>query len=95
LACEAIITLSDLNERLPIDKKYDIEIQPLVDRLHKYANETTHRGMDKSRLVWLNLAKALEAEKCVVQLPFISTIQEKVFFSKQEQRCKKTKSKQK
>jgi len=79
LACEAIITLSDLNERLPIDKKYDIEIQPLVDRLHKYANETTHRGMHKSRLVWLNLAKALEAEKCVVQLPFISTIQEKVF----------------
>jgi len=74
VACEAIITLSDLNERLPLDKQYDIEIQPLVDRLHRYANESTSH---KSRLVWLNLAKALEAEKCVVELPFIS-VQNKV-----------------
>lgn len=69
VACEAIITLSDLNERLPLDKQYDIEIQPLVDRLHHYASQSTSH---KSRQVWLNLAKALEAEKCVVELPFIT-----------------------
>jgi len=80
VACEAIITLSDLNERLPLEKKYDIEIQPLVDLLHKYSNKTANTGNHKCRLIWLNLAKALEAEKCVVQLPFISIdqIQNKV-----------------
>jgi len=80
VACEAIITLSDLNERLPLEKKYDIEIQPLVDLLHKYSNKITNTANHKSRLIWLNLAKALEAEKCVVQLPFIymDRIQNKV-----------------
>jgi len=70
VACEAIITLSDLNERMPLDKQYEIEIQPLVDRLLKYANESD--SSHKSKVIWSNISKALEAEKCVVELPFIS-----------------------
>jgi len=78
-SCEAIITLNDLNERLPADKQYDIEIQPLVDKLNSYAqgclNNRSNKNnpiQKKQRLIWLNLARALEADKCVVELPFIS-----------------------
>jgi len=72
-ACEAIITLNDLNERLPSDKQYDIEIQPLVDRLYKYAKENvTTKLQKKQRQTWLNLARALEADKCVVELPYLN-----------------------
>jgi len=72
-ASEAIITLSDLNERLPSDKQYDIEIQPLVDKMFEYAKINAKTKQQKhKRQSWLNLAKALEANKCVVELPFIS-----------------------
>jgi len=70
LASEAIISLNDLNERLPIDKQYDIEIQKVVDVLYTCAkrNKTATK---KQTQIWLNIAKALEADKCVVELPFL------------------------
>jgi len=72
-ACEAIITLNDLNERLPSDKQYDIEIQPLVDQLYEYAkSNVTTKLQKKQRQTWLNLARALEADKCVVELPYLN-----------------------
>jgi len=78
-ACEAIITLNDLNERLPSDKQYDIEIQPLVDRLYGYAKgNVTTKQQKKQRQTWLDLARALEVDKCVVELPYLS-IQTKYF----------------
>jgi len=71
-ACEAIITLNDLNERLPSDKQYDIEIQPLIDRLYGYSKVYVTTKQKKQRQTWLNLARALEADKCVVELPYLS-----------------------
>jgi len=95
-SCEAIITLNDLNERLPVDKKYDIEIQPLVDKLNSYArgcsNDTSNNNkfQKKQRQIWLNLAKALEADKCVVELPFIN-LQNKFLINRTKNRSDKRK----
>jgi len=49
VACEAMIALNDLNERLPMDKQYDIEIQPLLDRLYGYAKQIATNKHEKNK----------------------------------------------
>jgi len=100
VACEAMITLNDLNERLPMDKQYDIEIQPLLDRLYGYAKRIVTNKHEKNkqeknkRQIWLNLARALEADKCVVELPFL-TVQTKFLITPTKNQVDKRKLYQK